>query len=64
MAHQTATDVYLSRTSAASSSVVFQLSQAYGKRLKRGEEEKTKNREFVSTIADIICFLARQNISS
>ena len=55
--------MYHSRTSAASSSVAFQLSQAYGERLKREQDEKTKNRQVLSTIADIIRFLARQNIS-
>lgn len=62
-AHRAAADMYKSRLNETSSSVAVHLSKAYAEKLQRDQEDKTRNREVLATIADIIRFLARQNIS-
>ena len=62
-AYRAAFHMYTSRLNETSSSVAAHLSKAYAEKLQRDKEEKTRNREVVAAIADIIRFLARQNIS-
>ena len=62
-AHHSTAESYTNRMK-EDSSVAVHLSQAYAETLfQRNKEEKARNREVLSAIADVIRFLARQNIS-
>jgi len=62
-AHKSAYAAYQSRKSEAATSVAAHLSKAYADRLQLEKEERLENRTALSSIIDIIRFLARQNIS-
>jgi hypothetical protein len=61
-AHQSAAESYTNRMK-ENSSVAVHLSQAYAEQLQRNKEEKERNREVLSPIAEVVRFLARQNMS-